>query len=412
MAKKTIKKPSLFVTLSDLHIGHLSPEQLEYEYFGEGGLIDKIVEVIELAQEEGYDFLGVFITGDLFHTQLSMNSKSAQLANELINALTNIVIIQSFSQLFILRGTYGHDYGQLNNYKSLMQNYPDKFFIVDTLTTDLVINNYKFLCIPEEYMKNQTEYYKEAFSNKYDILLAHGFLKANCFNKNETERKMPDMPIFNENELAKICRVGIFGHDHHHAVYADHIWYNGSYSRNEHGEEEAKGMLVHYIDDESVETEFVENDLALKFQTYYLPQLLKVEKSTKLYDFQKLVKIIKQKSKECDFLKIKVGKDDILRQPELIELLKDYFIKYGKRIVIEGSGIILKNGEMVTIGSANDGETDEAVLKENSKYEFLNDSQYNIIQKIQKFINVKHGDSVKVELDEEFIRNAISPDSM
>lgn len=410
MAKKKVveKLPSIFMTSSDWHIGHLPVEQLEYEFFGEGGFLEKIVEYINFAKENDFRFLGLMITGDIFHKQLNLNSKDASFAFVLFQALFKIIIEENDSNIVIIRGTYGHDYSQLNSLKPFMNTYPDRLFIYDTLD-ELTLEGYDILCIPEEYMKNQDEYYKEAFSKKRDILLAHGFMKMNCFNKNEVERRMPDMPIFDEKQLVKICRVGIFGHDHHHSNFEEHIWYNGSLSRNAHGEEEAKGFLVHYIDKDVVETEFVENELALTFKTFHLDDIIKPVKETGLIDFAKLVKKVNKLYEQYDNIKIKVAQHNVTKQPEIIDLLKDYYIKYGSSIIIEGAGIKLTTGEYINIKSEEDDE-DEKLEETEGKYEFLNDTAINIDEKIKKFIEVKHENRVKTELSLEFIREAISPE--
>lgn len=410
MKSKKEKRPNILVSISDIHIEDGNASRLANELFNhEKGFLCKVKEVIDLCKEEKIKFMGVTITGDMFHKILSNNGPGAKLASDLVNALINIVVLSEDAHLIILKGTHGHDYSQLNVFKSLMKNYPGKIFIIDEVCT-LNINNYDILCIPEQYMTNQDEFYAEYFSKKYDIIFHHGFFDFNCFSKNEKEKSMPNMPIFKSEQFLKMARLTISGHDHERKSYKDQIHYNGSFSTHCFADHQKKGFLTHYIDADETVTEFVENELAPVFKTFQIHEIMKREFED--VDFEYVVKRIKAVYKKYDYLRIKIPTEFISMHPGMLEMLREYFVQEGKKLVLEGSGVVLKDGESVIEFSDDDEGIVEADNSESSfveKYQFLLDEEIPLTEKIMEFIKKKHGKKIEdIDLDDEFINYSIN----
>ena len=402
--KKTLKEPTLFITLSDVHVGYQPVEQITKEFFDEEkGFFTKATALIEEYKEANIPFGGFAITGDYFDHLLTLNSSHAKFAMDLMHAFI-YVAVQYNGTVTLIQGTKSHDLSQINIFEPFTYEYENKFFIINTVC-EMQIAGYDILCIPEEYMTNQTEYYKEYFKKKYDMIWGHGYFKFNCFNKNEVERPMPEMPIFDQEEIVKVARLTIFGHDHTGQNYRECIYYNGSYSRLCHGEEHDKGALVVYIDEDNFEVEQLVNELTPSFASVQLDKIVKGE-----LNYETAVKAIKKYKTKVDFLKVKVNQKVVNDNPTMVELITSTFnTQYKKGIVIEAPAFNIKNGELIMLCGANEDDTTDTPEKssESVKFGYLFDSAAPLDTKVLRFIEEKHTNStVEITLDD--VRDAIS----
>lgn len=398
-----MKQPMKFITISDIHIGHQEVSQLRKEF---DPFIEKIHSVYNECQEEDIIFGGVAITGDLFDHQISMNSVDGKFAMELINEIATITDTYN-SYFIILKGTQSHDLGQLDMFEAFSSQF-ENFYIANTLST-IDIFGYSVLLIPEEYMKNQTEYYEEAFSDTYDICLGHGFFRWNCFSKNEIERPMPHAAIFDQEELITVARISIFGHDHKYKEYREKIYYNGSWSRLCHGEEDEKGALLLYIDEEETRVERIINELTPIYRSIYLDKLLISYKLT--VNFENSVKAIRKFKidEKVDFLKVKISEDMVETESTMVSLILSAFNTQYKKlgIMIESPPFSLKDGKPILLLRDSDVEETEDTQATDSKFDFLFKNDLEIDEKILKYLSLKPNvDTTDIELDD--IRDAIS----
>ena len=398
-----MRTPMKMITLSDIHIGHQDVEQNRKEFIP---FIEEIHKVAKKCKKDKIIFGGVAITGDFFDHQISVNSSHAKFAMELINEIATIV--ESYNgYTILLRGTRSHDLDQLMIFKSFEDQFSN-FFIVNDLST-IEVFDYSILLVPEEYMKNQTEYYEDAFSDTYDIIFAHGFCAFNCFSKNEVERPMANMPIFDQEELTRVARVSIFGHDHKYKVYRESVYYNGSWSRLCHGEEDEKGALLLYIDDDKTKVTRIINKLVPIYRSVYLEKLLELKKLEPT--FENCVKAIRSYKiqDKVDFLKIKIENETVEANPSLIALISSAFSTQYKRlgIIIDAPPFTIKDGKPILL-LRNTSETENSnEVKIDSEYEFLFDNKLDLDEKILTYLNLKPNiDTTDIELDD--IRDAIS----
>jgi DNA repair exonuclease SbcCD nuclease subunit len=377
-----------FLSFSDVHHGSKSYTEMYNEFYTENGLMPVFHELVF---EE--DFLGVFLTGDYYDKKLDLNDNKAKLASQIILEL--YTYCKKHNKYFIiLKGTYAHEFNQLDNFKFLESTY-SKFKIINTVTSLQLDNNIKILCLPEEYMNDQESYYEEYFSEKYNIILGHGLFSYNKFHDNISERPMANMPMFNEKQLMKLADIIIFGHVHTPSIYKNKIYYNGSYSRLCFGEEEPKGywLFDYYYKTNKHEATFIENVLAPKYKTILLEQLKKINSK----DLDLIVKEINNIKKQIDYLKIKISKEFTEENLVLVENIKTYF--YNKsNIVIEGGSFSLKNSSNI-INSENQ-------IEKIIEYDFLYTTN-DLNTKILKFIDIKHKNK-NIVITEDDIKEALS----
>ncbi|BDH16386.1 MAG: hypothetical protein [Bacteriophage sp.] len=402
-----MKKPFKLITLSDIHIAHQPLEQIQKEFFDEEeGFLAKVIQVAKQCQKEKVKFLGVAITGDLFDHQVSLNSNYAKFAMDLIHTLARVVINEFGGNIIILKGTRSHDLDQIMIFEPFTLEFEDSFFIANTLSY-IELEGYDILLIPEEYMKNQNEYYQEAFENQYDLILAHGFLKFNCFNKNEVERSMPEMPIFDQEELINVARLSIFGHDHVYKSYRGQIYYNGSYSRLCHGEEDDKGALLITMDSKKHKVERLINTLAPNYKAVTLEKLVKGD-----LNFESAVKAIKKLKENTDFLKIKIGIDTVKSNPTLVNLINNKFNTQYKKlgIVIEAPAFNIRDGKLILL-SENEELKEKNEDNIDVKYNFLFDNKLTLEEKILEFVKTKHPETDLTDFNIDSIRDAIGKEN-
>lgn len=401
---------SILFTGSDFHIGHKSAEQTALEFFGECGFFELLRGRIEIEKRNGNDILGFAICGDLFDHKISVDSPHAKIAMQFMQELANLIIVENEGTIINLRGTYSHDFSQNDIFKNFEEIYEGQFAIVNEVCA-FELEGYSVLCIPEEYMKNQEEFYADYFNEKYDIILGHGFFKFNCFNKNEVEKHVPEMPTFDQDQFCEMASLIVFGHDHGRITYKDKLHYNGSFTRLCHTDEEEKGYMIHTLKKVKGETKVIsariDNLLTESYKTFFLKEIhtRDIEDDN---SYESVVRAINDKSLDYDYLKIKLSSDDVVSHPNLLGFLKEYYASK-KNITIEGSNVKLTNNENVFEDSSGKESSDNEVEDLKSTYMF--DDAIPLADKILRFIKDKFEDNkVAQNMSLDDINELISKD--
>lgn len=386
---------SSFITISDVHHGAKPHDAMHQEFYCEGGFFD----VLDAALPEE-DFIGVAVTGDWFDKKLDMNDPRAKLG---ISVMVDILnrCIQHDKFLVVIRGTYSHDLNQLNVFEEFAVLY-DKFHLINTVQT-IKFGNLNTLCIPEEYPTDVDAYYEDHFSKKYDLVLGHGFFDFNCFDSNDAEKIIPQMPVFEADVICGLAPITIFGHDHAHRSYstkAGEIWYNGSFSRLCHNEETPKGFLYIEYSKKKPVVHFIENAMAPKYITVVLDVLMK--RSKKELNFENVVEVIeatKKKTKAFD-LKVKISEYICRENKTMVELVKSYYAnKTGYRIESSKLSVLRDSENVVEDADAVEEDRD-------TTFDFLFEHS-NIVDKVSKFIEIKYEGAYDISRDQ--IAQAIAP---
>ena len=334
----------------------------------------------------------VFIQGDLYDHEISLNSKAAFNSFKFANKLEEI-LYEKNSKLRIIRGTKSHDFNQLKNLKFGKRI---DFKIINTASYEKLFKNYKVLYLPEEYMTNPEEFYKNIFNveeNEYDICIGHGMFEENSFSNFNSETQISTAPIYNSKEICKIVKGPIcFGHIHDAEIIRNKIYYTGSFSRWCFGEENPKGFYFSIYDTDTGNYRIIPviNKMTRKFITKNINKwLLK-------YDIEKIINKIDTLIyiDNIDNLRLKaneINDSDFLLK---LEILKKYYSS-NNQVSIE-----IKKLNMINNNSIE--EEREKILK----YNYLFDSSNSIEYQSTRFIN----EEFDYEISQEKVNDILNKD--
>lgn len=175
------------------------------------------------------------ISGDYFDRRISADEEVYR------NAIKYLIEISNNTKyLIVLQGTFSHDYNSLDILKTFNMVKDNIYFVKSKEV--LNIEEYKILCLPEEYPENPEEYYKEVLSQNYDYIFGHGDIEGAMLHAGIDNRKLKGFK-FSASKLSSIAKQVVFGHIHKHQYLKDNVAYPGSLARFKFGEEEAKGYI-------------------------------------------------------------------------------------------------------------------------------------------------------------------------
>lgn len=363
------------LVIGDIHFGYY-PAELLYKEFKL--VINNITKDIDV----------VFIAGDYFDTKLSLSSKHSIYA---IKTFCDILdkCEQTNTKLRMIRGTASHDpENQLVNLSSIAKSSKVDFKLYLTVGEEELFPDFNVLYVPEEYMENKDEYYKEFFNKKYQCIIGHGMFEETNYVTNKT-LNMKKYPVFNSAFIEKICDGPIiFGHIHKSQKIRNRIMYTGSFTRSRYGEEEDKGFIISTYETENNSTDFkfIVNDKATKFDT------------VSILDTSEIFSLLL--NEQIQFIKemISTYKKDKLRIK--INIPKTYD---NTKVFIDSVTTVFGNMENVDIiimdntKEETKQKTKEIVDKLMLKYNFIFDKSISYEEKIQQFIYNKKGEKIDLE---------------
>lgn len=363
------------LVIGDIHFGYY-PAELLYKEFEL--VINNITKDIDV----------VFIAGDYFDTKLSLSSKHSIYA---IKTFCDILdkCEQTNTKLRMIRGTASHDpENQLVNLSSIAKSSKVDFKLYLTVGEEELFPDFNVLYVPEEYMENKDEYYKEFFNKKYQCIIGHGMFEETNYVTNKT-LNMKKYPVFNSAFIEKICDGPIiFGHIHKSQKIRNRIMYTGSFTRSRYGEEEDKGFIISTYETENNSTDFkfIVNDKATKFDT------------VSILDTSEIFSLLL--NEQIQFIKemISTYKKDKLRIK--INIPKNYD---NTKVFIDSVTTVFGNMENVDIVIMDNTKeetkqkTKEIVDKLMLKYNFIFDKSISYEEKIQQFIYNKKGEKIDLE---------------
>lgn len=363
------------LVIGDIHFGYYPAELLYKEFKLVINNITKDVDVI-------------FIAGDYFDTKLSLSSKHSIYA---IKTFCDILdkCEQTNTKLRMIRGTASHDpENQLVNLSSIAKSSKVDFKLYLTVGEEELFPDFNVLYVPEEYMENKDEYYKEFFNKKYQCIIGHGMFEETNYVTNKT-LNMKKYPVFNSAFIEKICDGPIiFGHIHKSQKIRNRIMYTGSFTRSRYGEEEDKGFIISTYETENNSTDFkfIVNDKATKFDT------------VSILDTSEIFSLLL--NEQIQFIKdmISTYKKDKLRIK--INIPKTYD---NTKVFIDSVTTVFGNMENVDIVIMDNTKeetkqkTKEIVDKLMLKYNFIFDKSISYEEKIQQFIYNKKGEKIDLE---------------
>ncbi len=377
---------------ADIHIGSIKDTTYVYN------VITDIIEKEIIFKKTDV----VVIAGDYFHKILKGNDEYITCA---INVMTYLVraCAREKTKIRIVYGTESHEMNQYRilNPHTMLVDIDMK--VIHTVTEE-IIGDKSFLFIPEEYIEDKHDFYKEyLYSGKhYDYIFGHGVIlegmpMINPISSDKNKEK--HVASFKSGELASASDICIFGHFHCHTDMGDNVYYLGSLFRDSFGEEEPKGYGI--IEDKKFT--FIENKDAYVFKTYDLGEM---SNSIQYFNKEELIKTvnqIKEENKEI-FSGDKTGKIRIkITLPENVEtevkeILHD--ILFSEKNV----SLLMKESSSALVDEVAEELLDD---ENNSDLLFILDNSLPIADKIHRYINKQYDETISIETIEKYIKNAI-----
>lgn len=357
------------IIISDIHFGAIDAYQLKKE------LND--VFIYYLMNMKKIDF--IIINGDYFDHKIYLND---QVSNFAISFMDTLVSISKDHRcpIRIVYGTESHEVNQYNIF-DIYENNPDiDFKVIYTVQEEELLKNMKVLYIPEEYVFSKSDHYGDFLKkeSEYDYVFGHGVISglmitSNTKEINKKESKRKKVHSFSMNELSKICKGQVyFGHYHINTNVENKIFYVGSFSRWQHGEDAAKGFyhVKYNTSDNEYTQKFIENCMAKKYITYtygydssaiaceeeLLKELSKKDKCTELSDVDNvryvfnipenhpnpefIINILNERYKFNDSVKVQitngyVEKKKKINKTQLDSMMSEYAMIFDKSVQIE-----------------------------------------------------------------------------
>lgn len=380
------------LVFADIHIGSIKDTTYVYN------VITDIIEKEIIFKKTDL----VVIAGDYFHKILKGNDEYITCA---INVMTYLVraCAREKTKIRIVYGTESHEMNQYRILNPHVMLVDIDMKIINTVTEE-TIGDKSLLFIPEEYIEDKHEFYKDyLYSNKhYDYVFGHGVISEGMpmvTPVTSSVNKEKHVPIFKSGELSSVSDLCIFGHYHCHTDMGNNVYYLGSLFRDSFGEEEPKGYGII----EGKEFTFIENKEAYVFKTYDLGEISNSIQYFNKEDLIKTVNQIKEENKEI-FSGEKTGKIRIkITLPENVET----DIKETLHDILFSE----KNVSLLTKESSSQlvDEVAESLLDDenNSELLFILDNSLPIADKIYRYINKEYDEPISIETIEKYIMNAI-----
>lgn len=354
--------------LADLHIGSI--KDTNYYYNTMKNIIDK--ELIFTHSD------AVILLGDYFDRLFKVNEEYVSLA---INVMSYLIRAckRSKTKIRIVYGTESHEMNQykLFNYHFTSSHVDVKLFT--TCTEEELFPGCNVLYVPEEYIDDKHEFYKDTLysGKKYDYIFGHGVIIEGMPMADKvriaSEKSEKQVPRFKAGELGSICKIAAWGHQHVHTDMGN-VHYVGSLFRKSFGEEEAKGYAV--IEDDK--WKFIENEAAYTYKTYEFNTDSDVYSSTEsmMAEIEKI-----KKDNQDMFNGNKTGKIRLIfhtaenTNPSFYDNLKN--ITDNDKLIVP----LIKEEDHTMLEEAKEEIDDE--------YSFVLDNSMNIADKIHTFITIK-----------------------
>lgn len=353
------------LTLADIHIGAI--KDVNYVYSVMTSIIDK--EIMSVHAD------AVVILGDYFDRLFKANENYVSLA---INVMSYLVRACSKNKvkIRIVYGTESHEMDQYKLFNYHFTSHKVDMKLITTATEEELFPGCNVLYLPEEYIMDKHEFYKDnLYSGKhYKYIFGHGVIEdgmpqvVSYIRPNPNEKHVAH---FRSGELGASCDLCVFGHYHKHTIIDGNVHYLGSLFRWQFGEEEPKGYGI--INDD--ELDFIPNEKAYLYKTYEFDNSSKIYES--MDELVKQINLIKDENKEL-FDGSKPGKIRIIFHPSESN---DPSFKENLRTLLYNDKIIssLIKEENSTIISEAKSEVDD-------EYAFILDNNMAVDDKIYQYI--------------------------
>lgn len=385
------------LVISDVHVGAFDINKLNDEY--QKIFIDYIKSLDKL------DFL--IIDGDFFHHKFYLNDKESVMAYYMLQSLFDVCKPLN-TKIRIVYGTESHECNQYD-ILSVVDLYDD-IKIIKTVTKEDLFDDLRVLYIPEEYTANKDEFYKDYFNERYDYVFGHGVIKegmetAVAHMKANGTDKRKKVPIFTSGELSSICDGEVyFGHYHINTEIDDTVFYVGSFSRWEFGQEGRKGFYEISCNPENMvyNHRFIENTLADVFVTisYGYNSAIYNDDSVNNIELDRTLSNVDKKidDKIFEHVRFEFNIPSTCNEPEgLIQYIKERY-KFNDKVKVN-----FVNGYV----EEKKAKKKEIVKKENEEFDFIYDNNIPIPDKISQFIVITYNENIPTENISSYLNDEV-----
>lgn len=386
------------VVISDIHVGAFNLENQRKEF--------DLIFLDHIKKMEQLDFL--IICGDFFDRKFFVRDPESVVAHAMLEDIISICREKN-TVIRIIYGTESHECDQygiltvLNNYENLRVI---KFAEEEELLPDLHV-----LYLPEEQIIDKKEYYKPFFEEdgKYDYVFGHGIIRevmkeaaTKLDEKEDENKKRKSVPVFSSAELSRICKGQVyFGHYHTMKNIDDKVFYTGSFSRWQFGEEEPKGFFEVSVntEKEKYKNTFIENHLAEVYRTItygFNSDVFKSEEN--LMDCLKMIDNVLD-NKVFNHIKCVFNIPDTIENPEsVLNTIKERY-RFKDDIKTEVvHGYIEKRRE----------HQKEAIESENKKYDFIEDENMPLEEQCSRFISIEYNQDLSSDTISLYLYNGLN----
>jgi predicted phosphodiesterase len=243
------------LVLADIHIGAIKDIIYVYRV-----LIDILTREMMKQKIDMVVFLG-----DYFDRLFKVNEDYVNLAISVMQHLMSMCKRTGCKMVRFVYGTESHEMGQYNLFTPFFEDKEVDVKLFETASIEEVKGE-KILYLPEEYIDDKHEYYKnilyDAPDGYYDYIFGHGVIAEGMtmVREDKSERRSEKKtPIFKSDELTTKGKLVLFGHYH-----INNEFYLGSLFRYKFGEDRTKYYGV--IDDGKLE--LIENEQVYLYRSY------------------------------------------------------------------------------------------------------------------------------------------------
>ena len=381
-----MKKEITGIVLADEHFGVIDANRLYDEH-------RKII-ISFLNELKSLDV--IFIAGDFFDHILYLNELHANKACSFMDELV-FQANRLGSKIRIIYGTESHECNQYNIFFNRFFHSDVDFKVISTASEEELFDDFWVLYLPEEYMYNKTEWYADFFTGdkKYNYIIGHGVIQelmsdaSYHMTKSSKNSNRAKVPIFTSTELLDNCKGEVyFGHYHVNTSMKDKIFYVGSFSRWEFGEEQPKGFYYIKFKNEKYSHEFIENTMTEKYITFsygYEHEIFKSKEAME-QEWKKIERLVSENVIEHVRLNLNVP-DSYPEAESLLAVLSERF-KNQKNIKIK-----VTNGYIDKSRKINKEYLKDTI----KKYAFIFDKNMPIAEQSHQFILTKFDQDIPTE---------------
>ena len=362
--------------ISDLHIGIKNTKKLYEEY--------KNIFINNIKNEKK-DF--IIICGDYFDHKLFLNDEFTSYAYTMMVDLINAC--DKSTKIRIVYGTESHECNQYDFIDKLSEISKIDIKVIKYASDEELLPNLHILYLPELHFLDKIEYYKDYFKEdkKYDYVFGHGVIReamkeaATQIENKSSNRK--SVPVFSTAELRRICKGQVYFGHYHINTDLDDIYYVGSFTRWQFGEEGRKGFYKVIYDTENNEyhNEFIENTMCDIYKTISFGYQNKVFDSMNNMEkeLDKIDKLIK--GKLFDHVRFEFNIPESQENPESIMNYINERYKFNDNVKTEIVHGYIENKKK---------KQKEEIQKKNDKYSFIFDKNMSLEDKTSYFINIEY----------------------